>query len=93
MAFKKTDNNGYTAADGYDLSGGSFELQLDKLEGISGGTLPENWQTMADQLIPMYLNDPQYQGITYEQACELLKSFITDPDDYAAICEYAKKYF
>lgn len=93
MAFKKTDNNGIAAADGYDLSGDSFELQLDELEDISGGKLPDNWQTMADQLIPMYLNDPQYQGITYEQACELLKSYVKDPDDYKAICDYAKKYF
>lgn len=61
------------------------------LENITGGKLPVGWQKMADALYPQY--KAQYPDVTYEEACVLLESFFTDPEDLALVKEYIKKYF
>jgi len=58
---------------------------------VSGGTLPEGWEEIADQMAPAYL--AQYPNITFEEASAMLKQYVTDPDDFAAIQNYMKKYF
>ncbi len=61
------------------------------LQQISGGTLPDNWQQLADMYASMYLK--MYKGVTYEKACEMLKSYFPDPEDQKLLFEYIKKYF
>ena len=67
------------------------ELGLEALDKIVGGVLPEGWEKTADMLAPSFKK--QYPDATYEEACEILKGYITDPDDYAQVAEYMKKYF
>ena len=68
-----------------------YSLPDEMLNSVSGGKLPLGWQKIADSMAPGLMK--QYPGITYEEACELLKQYITDPEDIAAISEYMKKYF
>lgn len=58
---------------------------------VSGGTLPKGWEKMADSLAPMYMK--QYPDVTYEEAVEILRSFVTDDEDFELLKEYMKKYF
>ena len=60
------------------------------LENITGGKLPVGWQKMADALYPQY--KAQYPDVTYEEACVLIQPYITDPEDYALVIEYIKKF-
>lgn len=63
-----------------------------ELNKVSGGrTLPENWEKIADKLAPGLLK--QYKGITYDAACELVKTYLPDPEDQALVYDYMKKYF
>lgn len=68
-------------------------LNDNELASISGGrTLPEGWEKIADMLAPSYIK--QYQGkVDYAGACELVKSYLNDPEDQELIFEYMKKYF
>ena len=63
----------------------------DVLEKISGGVLPQGWEKIVDMYAPSYLK--QYEGITYEKACELIATYITDEEDQKLVFEYIKKYF
>lgn len=67
------------------------ELSPEFLDRVAGGVLPEGWEQMAEQMAPML--KMQYPNATYEEACEILKSYVSDPDDYATLCEYIKIYF
>jgi hypothetical protein len=66
-------------------------LSPEALDGVAGGVLPEGWEEMAAQMAPML--KAQYPNATYEEACEMLKSYVDDPDDYATLCDYIKIYF
>ena len=68
-----------------------YSLPDEMLNSVSGGKLPVGWQKIADSMAPGLLQ--KYPGITYEEACEKLKQYITDPEDYAAVSEYIEKYF
>lgn len=61
------------------------------LDKVSGGTLPENWQQTAYTLIPQYKKI--YPNATYQDACNMLKLYFKDPNDYAEVCEFAKQFF
>ena len=61
------------------------------LNAISGGTLPTGWEQMADQMAPSLRE--QYPDITYDEACTMLASYISDPADQELIKDYMKKFF
>lgn len=68
------------------------ELSLDSLDSVSGGSeLPDNWEQLAEVLAPMYLK--KYAGKTFEEACDVVRSFLKDPEDQEKIINYMKKYF
>ena len=68
------------------------ELSLDSLDSISGGSeLPDNWEQLAEKLAPMYLK--KYEGKTFEEACDIVRTFLKDPEDQEKIINYIKKYF
>ena len=69
-----------------------MELTDELLDQVAGGTdLPKDWKSIIDANAQIYLN--MYKGITYEEACKLIQSFLTDPEDVKLVCEYIKKYF
>ena len=68
------------------------ELSLDSLDSVSGGSeLPDNWEQLAEKLAPMYLK--KYAGKTFEEACDIVRTFLKDPEDQEKIINYIKKYF
>ena len=42
-------------------------------------------------IAPSYLK--KYPNATWEEACEILKTYVSDPNDHEAIKNYMKKYF
>ncbi len=67
------------------------KISDDNLDKVTGGSLPNGWENIADMIAPSYLK--QYPNITWEEACEILKTYVSDPSDYEAIKNYMKKYF
>ena len=68
------------------------ELSLDALDSVSGGSeLPDDWEQLAEKLAPMYLK--KYAGKTFEEACDIVRTFLKDPEDQEKIINYIKKYF
>lgn len=68
------------------------ELSLDLLDSVSGGSeLPDNWEQLAEKLAPMYLK--KYADKTFEEACDIVRTFLKDPEDQEKIINYIKKYF
>ena len=69
----------------------SIKLPDDLMANISGGKLPKGWQIIADSMAPSFME--QYPNATYEEALGILGQYITDPEDFAEIAEYMKKFF
>jgi hypothetical protein len=66
-------------------------LSPELLDGVAGGVLPEGWEDMAAQMAPML--KAQYPNATYEEACQMLRAYVDDEEDYKILCEYIKIYF
>ena len=71
----------------------SNSINDDELNKVSGGrTLPEGWEKTADAIAPTYMR--KYQGkVNYAEACEMVKGYLSDPEDQELVFEYMKKYF
>ena len=65
----------------------------DLLKQISGGesVLPPNWEVMAKQLVKVYKK--QYKGITFDEACELVRQAFADPEDQEKVINFLRPYF
>lgn len=63
----------------------------DLLNMVSDGTLPDGWQKTTYSMIPMLKR--QYPNATYEEACNLIRQYVTDPKDQEKIIEFAKQFF
>ena len=61
------------------------KISDDNLDKVTGGSLPDGWENIADMIAPSYLK--QYPNITWEEA------YVSDPSDYEVIKNYMKKYF
>lgn len=68
-----------------------YSLNDELLSKISGGKLPLGWKFLVDSQFPAYKE--QYGDMTYEEAKNILRMFVTDEDDFNEIAEYAKKFF
>lgn len=66
-------------------------LNDELLSLVSGGCLPPGWEKLVDQLAPSY--KAMYPNANYAQALEILKQYVTDPEDYKALAAYIKKFF
>ena len=65
----------------------------DLLSQVSGGesVLPENWEALARQLVPLYKK--KYKNITFDQACDLVRQTFADPTDQELVIEFLRQYF
>ena len=61
------------------------------LDLVSGGTLPNGWENIADMMVPTYKK--MYPNITFNEAMEMVKQYFTDENDIALIRGYLSKYF
>lgn len=68
-------------------------MEDELLDLVSGGKLPEGWEKLADMYAPKFIKMYEDKVKTYDEALVVLQQYVTDPDDYAAIAEYMKKYF
>ena len=58
---------------------------------VNGGKLPPGWEKIADKMAPGFI--AQYGDVSWEEALNILSTYVTDPEDYEKIKDYMKKYF
>ena len=68
-----------------------YELNDDLAAQIRGGRLSGNWKQLISAFYPTMAS--QYEGITYDEAVDLIRGYLSDEQEVQTVAAYIKEMY